>query len=269
MLVTSSRAPRPGAAPRRASAAVVPESLVQPSTATSPSRTSIATTSASPKRAAAAARKAGERAAVPDHDPVRARGERRGDRIERAVATADLEWQAAGRRDPLDELERRRAAERAVEVDEVEAARTFVAEAPRELDGIAALDRDRLAPPLRKPHDPSLEDVDRGRHLELSVVLARYHAIMYARHDGPHDRSTRRLRTLSTRSSPIDRGHRRARRRDPNAPDDRRGDPLPPRPLHARRARGARAPLEDGSARSTRACRTSRSPSGCRPRRPP
>ena len=65
-----------------------------------------------------------------------------------AVAAADLERKAAGRRDPLDEPERRRAAERPVEVDEVQAARSLVAEAAGELDGIASLDRDRLAPSL-------------------------------------------------------------------------------------------------------------------------
>ncbi len=37
-----------------------------------------------------------------------------------------------------------------------------------EVDGIAALDRDRLAPTLAKPYDPAVEDVDRRNHLELT-----------------------------------------------------------------------------------------------------
>ena len=106
-----------------------------------------------------------------DHDPICSGSHRRGDRIERAVSTADLQWQAAGRCDPLDELERRRAAEGAVEVDEVEPPRTFVAEPARELDGVAALHRDRLASALRKPDDASLEDVDRREDLECSFEL--------------------------------------------------------------------------------------------------
>ena len=84
-----------------------------------------------------------------------------------AIATADLEWEPAGRRDALDEPERRRAAEGAVEVDEVEPSRTFVAEPARELDGIAALDRHRLAPALVEPHDASFEHVDRGENIEV------------------------------------------------------------------------------------------------------
>ena len=66
----------------------------------------------------------------------------------RAVAAADLEWKPAGRRDALDEPERRRAGERSVEVDEMQPPRAFVAEPAGELDGVASLDRDRLAPSL-------------------------------------------------------------------------------------------------------------------------
>ena len=40
-------------------------------------------------------------------------------------------------------------------------------------------------------------------------------------------------------------GARRARGRDPRRPDAGRGPALPPRPVHAARARGARAPLAD------------------------
>ena len=157
---------RPARSSAASAAAVVPEPRVQPSTATSPSRTSIATTRRVAEAASRLSEEGGGEGGRADHDPIGARGERRRDRIERAVPTADLEWKPAGRRDPLDELERRRAAERAVEVDEVEAARTLVAEPAGELDGIAPLDRDRLASALRKPHDPSLEHVDRGKNIE-------------------------------------------------------------------------------------------------------
>ncbi len=37
-----------------------------------------------------------------------------------------------------------------------------------EVDGIAALDRDRLTSTFAEPHDPAVEDVDRGNHLELT-----------------------------------------------------------------------------------------------------
>ena len=97
--------------------------------------------------------------------------DRRRDRLDRPVAAADLEREAAGRRDALDEVERRRAAERAVEVDEVEPAGPLVAEAPGELDRVAALDRHRLAPALRQAHDAALEDVDGGDDVEGLVLI--------------------------------------------------------------------------------------------------
>ena len=103
----------------------------------------------------------------PDHDAVCPGGERRRDRFVGAVAAADLEREAAGRCDPLDEPERRRAAEGAVEIDEVEAAGTLVAEPPGELDGVAALDRDGLAASLREPDDAAVENVDRREELEV------------------------------------------------------------------------------------------------------
>ena len=148
MLVTSSRATPAAAQSRGELAAVVPELRVQPSTATSPSRTSIATTSCVAESGGRRGEERGGEGGRADHDAVGARRERVGDRASRAVAAADLERKPAGRGDALDEPERRRAVERAVEVDEMEAPRALVAEPPGELDGVAALDRDGLAPAL-------------------------------------------------------------------------------------------------------------------------
>ena len=53
----------------------------------------------------------------------------------------------------------------------MEPPRAFAAEPARELDGVAALDRDRLATALREPHDASLEDVDRREDLECCCEL--------------------------------------------------------------------------------------------------
>ena len=64
---------------------------VQPSTATSPSRTSIATTSWSANGSRPRRGTCGERAAVPDHDPVGACRDRRRDCAFGAIAAADLE----------------------------------------------------------------------------------------------------------------------------------------------------------------------------------
>ena len=101
----------------------------------------------------------GERGGA-DHDAVGTGGERRRDRVVRAVAAAHLKRQASRGGDSLDEVERRHAAEGAVEVDEVESARALVAEPPCELDRVAALDRHRLPAPLREPHDTPFEHVD-------------------------------------------------------------------------------------------------------------
>ena len=176
MLVTSSRA-TPAAAQSSASvAAVVPELLVQPSTATSPSRTSIATTSCVGEPGGGLGEERGGEGGRPDHDAVGARRDRRGDRPVGAVAASDLERKPPGRGDAFDEPERRRAGECSVEVDEVQPPRAFVAEPPGELDRIASLDRDRLATALREADDASFEHVDRGRTSKSCVnTLSCYH----------------------------------------------------------------------------------------------
>ena len=46
-------------------------------------------------------------------------------------------------------------------------ARALVPEPPGELDRVAALDRHRLTTALRESDDPTLEDVDRGYHIEV------------------------------------------------------------------------------------------------------
>ena len=94
-------------------------------------------------------------------------GDRIGDRSFGSIATSDLEWEPARGRDALDETQRRHAVEGAVEVDEVQPSRTLVAEPPRELDRISALDRHRLAPPLVEAHDAPFEHVDRREHIEV------------------------------------------------------------------------------------------------------
>ena len=113
----------------------------------------------------------------PDHDAICPGGECRRDRVLAAVAPADLERKPARRRDPLDEAERRSAAECAVEIDQVQAGGPLVTEPPGELDRVAALDRDGLPAPLREPHDASIENVDRREELELlcANTLSCYH----------------------------------------------------------------------------------------------
>ncbi len=44
---------------------------------------------------------------------------------------------------------------------------TLVAKPTREFHGVSALDRHRLAPPLRQSDDPPLEDVDGRDDLEV------------------------------------------------------------------------------------------------------
>ena len=60
------------------------------------------------------------------------------------------------------------AVEGAVEIDEVEARRTFVRIAPGELERIPAFERDGLPSSLREPYDTPREDVDGGNDLELT-----------------------------------------------------------------------------------------------------
>ena len=103
----------------------------------------------------------------PDHDAVGACRDRVRDRALGSIAASDLEREPAGRRDALDEPERRRAVECSVEVDEVQASRALVAEPAGKLDGIAALDRHRLAAALMEADDASFEHVDRRQHIEV------------------------------------------------------------------------------------------------------
>jgi len=70
-------------------------------------------------------------------------------------------------RDTFDEIERGRATERAVEIDEVEAKRALIAEPTSELDGISALYGDGLTASLGEPDDAPFEDIDCGNHVEL------------------------------------------------------------------------------------------------------
>ena len=149
---------------------------------------------------AAAARNAGESAAVPDHDAVGAGGDRRGDRVVGAIAAADLEREPAGGGDALDETERRRTPLNAPSRSTRCSRRApSAAEPPRELDRVAALDRHGLPTSLREADDASLEDVDRRENVEV-LVLTRYHAIMY---EWP--RTTDDVTTIECeRSSPVD-----------------------------------------------------------------
>ena len=103
-----------------------------------------------------------------DHHAVGAGSQRRLDRRERPVAAADLDREARRRREALEERGRGGAVERAVEVDHVEPRRALVAVPPGERLGIAALERDGLAPSLGEPHDAAGEHVDRGQHLEAT-----------------------------------------------------------------------------------------------------
>ena len=50
----------------------------------------------------------------------------------------------------------------------MEPRRPFARVTLRELDGIAALERDGLTPALREPDDPPCQDVDRRDHFELA-----------------------------------------------------------------------------------------------------
>ena len=186
-----------GAQSRASAAAVVPERVVQPSTATSPSRTSIATRSCSPNRAAASVRKRGGEGGRADHDAVGAGREGRRDRSSRPVAAADLKREPARRCDALDELERGRAGESPVEVDEVQPSRAFVAKPPRELDRIAALDRDRLSAALARA-GRRVPRARRSPGSPRSLVLTRYHAIMLAM--ARHNDTAKRARGTSSAS---------------------------------------------------------------------
>ena len=155
-----------------------------------------------------------------DHHAIGTGIERRRDRVDRAIAAADLERQAAGGGDPLDEIERGYSAERTVEVDEVEATRALVAEAPSELDRVAALDRDGLSPALGEPDDASFEDVDGRDDFEAACVntLSCYHVVRWHAHSYPL-----RLPRGSSRTSVARRcrrGHRRARCRASHPPDE-------------------------------------------------
>ena len=81
-----------------------------------------------------------------DHHPVGPRVECRGNRRDRAVAAAHLYREADRGRRRSSEATRRRAGERAVEIDDVQSCRASSAASPRELNRIAALQRDLLAP---------------------------------------------------------------------------------------------------------------------------
>ena len=85
----------------------------------------------------------------------------------RPVAAPDLKGETPCSRDALDQVERRRAGESAVEVDEVQPRRAFVAKAPRQLDRITSLDRHCLPAALGESHDAAFEDVDRRDQLEV------------------------------------------------------------------------------------------------------
>ena len=105
---------------------------------------------------------------MPTITQVRADRERCPDRLERAVAAADLDGTVDRVDDPLEERRGGNAVERAVEVDEVEADGAFGRVAPGKLHGIATLERYLLATPTRQAHHTSSEDVDRRNDFELA-----------------------------------------------------------------------------------------------------
>ena len=141
---------------------------VQPSTATRPSRTSTATTSAVGEPLRRLLEKPGLERRGADHHAVGAGGERRLDRRNRPVAAPDLDREIDGRRDRLQEPERGRAVEGAVEVDDVKSRGPVGRVPPCELDGVSALQRDGLPSALREAHDAPSEDVDGRNHFELT-----------------------------------------------------------------------------------------------------
>ena len=94
-------------------------------------------------------------------------------RHDRAVAAAHLHRQA-DRDETLEQATRRRAGERAVEIDDVQSCGSVRGEPPRELDRIAALQRDLLAPSSAESHGTPCEHVHRRDHFELTC----YHASM-------------------------------------------------------------------------------------------
>ena len=149
------------------SIAVTSEVRVQPSTATTPSRTSIATTRAAPKRATADVEELGLERGRADHDAIRTRFESGPDRLDRPVSATDLHGDA-GRGDRPDELERRITGEGAVEIDQVEATGSLGRIATSESERVASFERDGLAATLREPYDPALEHVDSRNDLEGS-----------------------------------------------------------------------------------------------------
>ena len=104
----------------------------------------------------------------PDHHAIRPRIQGGGHRLERPVAAPDLERQTTSVAHAREEIERGGTRERAVQVDEMQPCRAFRGEAARDLDGVASLDRDRLASSLREPNDSPLEHVYGGDDFELA-----------------------------------------------------------------------------------------------------
>ena len=167
MLVTSSRG-TPTAAQRAASSeADVCEDSVQPLVATKPSRTSTATTSASPKRSTASSRNLGSSVAVPIITRLAPARDGAADRLERPIAAADLDRELGRLDEALEQPARRSAVERATEVDDVQTQGAVLLVSPGKGDGIATFERHGLPASLEKPDDPALEHVDRRNHVEL------------------------------------------------------------------------------------------------------
>jgi hypothetical protein len=103
-----------------------------------------------------------------DHHAVGARRQGSIDELERPVAAADLERQAACVGDPCDEIEAGHARERAVEVDEMESLGAVGSEPSGELDGVSSLQRLGVAASPREPNCAPAQDIDGGEDSEAS-----------------------------------------------------------------------------------------------------
>ena len=167
VLVTSKRETPAAAQSSASSAGVVPERRVQPSTAT----VAVADVDCDDQMLAepldGIAEESGRERGGSHHHAVGPSSDGGLDRVDRAVAAADLKREAPCGGDPFDEPERGHAAERAVEVHHVKPPRAVHPEVPSELDRVSTLDRHRLAPALREANDAPFEHVDGRDHIEL------------------------------------------------------------------------------------------------------
>ena len=166
--VTSRRATPTSAQRRASSGAVSADARVQPSTATLPSWTSTATTSADRHGRNRRHEELRRQRRGPDHHALRPGGKRRTEGLD--ACDSRPRPGGAGRRRP-----RRRSTSSSDGVPENAPSRSTTcsraapwdANRRAELDGIASLQRDGIAPPLRKTHGAPLEHVDRRDDLHL------------------------------------------------------------------------------------------------------